>query len=207
MRKRKDYTGQKAGRLTFLKPTEDKNQRTIIWELHCDCGNLVYARPIDVLRGQTHSCGCLATELRQNRKKYTPIIASARDVWRVYKKDGITFEEFFELSQQPCYYCNSKPSNKHNVGLSSLRRGFNINPLQITDGYFIYNGLDRIDSSKLHTIDNVVTCCYKCNWMKSDLSLSDFVQHINRIHAHLELQNDGGTNQAGRDPCPDLAQN
>lgn len=180
----KDYTGQKFGRLTFIKPTEERSQRSIVWELVCDCSKLVYARGVDVVRGQTHSCGCLATELRQ-RKLYDPVIASARNVWRIYKKDGITFEEFYELSQKNCHYCNTPPSTTWNMGLRLLKSGKNINPLQIRDGYFTYNGLDRIDSSKLHTLDNVVSCCPNCNYMKRDMSVNDFTKHINKIHAHL----------------------
>jgi len=46
----------------------------------------------------------------------------------------------------------------------------------------IYNGLDRIDSSKKHNMDNIVTACKKCNYMKLDHSIDDFKSHIENIY-------------------------
>lgn len=62
------------------------------------------------------------------------------------RKKGIEFnitkDQAIELLKQPCIYCgDSKPA-----GI----------------------GLDRIDNSKGHTIDNVVPCCYECNTARSD---------------------------------------
>jgi hypothetical protein len=43
---------------------------------------------------------------------------------------------------------------------------------------YYYNGLDRIDSSKGYTRDNVEPCCVICNTMKWTLSKKDFLKHI-----------------------------
>jgi hypothetical protein len=45
-----------------------------------------------------------------------------------------------------------------------------------------FNWLDRIDSSKWYLKDNVVPCCKKCNFAKSDMSKEDFISHINKIY-------------------------
>jgi hypothetical protein len=58
----------------------------------------------------------------------------------------ITFEEYVSLIQMPCYYCN------YEIG-DPVKRSC---------------GLDRVDSSRGYEIDNVVSCCYACNTMKSD---------------------------------------
>ena len=42
-------------------------------------------------------------------------------------------------------------------------------------------GIDRVDSSKGYTIDNVVPCCSKCNWMKGVLSKEDFINQCKKI--------------------------
>lgn len=47
-------------------------------------------------------------------------------------------------------------------------------------------GLDRIDSSKGYTEDNVVPCCFTCNIMKSNLSLESFYAHLEKILSHRE---------------------
>lgn len=51
------------------------------------------------------------------------------------------------------------------------------------------NGIDRIDSHKGYIIDNVVPCCAMCNRMKSDYTLETFKSHIQKIHKHLNDDN------------------
>lgn len=48
----------------------------------------------------------------------------------------------------------------------------------------IYNGIDRIDSSKGYKEENIVTCCKYCNNMKNNLSLEDFKNKILSIVAN-----------------------
>ena len=48
-----------------------------------------------------------------------------------------------------------------------------------------FNGLDRIDSSKGYTIDNVVSCCKYCNFAKNDLTVDEFKEHISEIYKYL----------------------
>ena len=44
-----------------------------------------------------------------------------------------------------------------------------------------YNGLDRLDNSKLHYYNNVVACCKYCNYGKRERSLNEFMSWIDRI--------------------------
>lgn len=55
----------------------------------------------------------------------------------------------------------------------------------IEKGEFIYNGLDRIDSSKPHVLDNVYLCCKICNYSKRDMSYQDFINWINTVYNHF----------------------
>lgn len=41
--------------------------------------------------------------------------------------------------------------------------------------------IDRIDSTKDYSIDNVVPCCKFCNWAKSDLKQKDFYDWVQRV--------------------------
>lgn len=54
----KDLTGQKFGKLTVVKRGPNQNKK-VQWECICDCGNTVYVRSDQLLRGITKSCGCL----------------------------------------------------------------------------------------------------------------------------------------------------
>jgi IS30 family transposase len=78
---------------------------------------------------------------------------------------------FEELISQNCYYCNSEPSQ-----------------IEITNGRhtLVYNGIDRIDSSKGYEEGNVVPCCKYCNQMKSDMDADMFIGQIKKIYNNLK---------------------
>lgn len=62
---RQDLTGQAFGRLTAIRPTEDRDTTgSVIWECACQCGGVTY-QSVNVLRGgRVKSCGCLYRETR-----------------------------------------------------------------------------------------------------------------------------------------------
>jgi hypothetical protein len=188
----KDWAGLKFNKLTFIRPTNKRTtQNDAIWELQCECGNLTYSNVANVVNNQSKtSCGCVASnrmkELCQLARKFPPIISSARRVWQRYNKDGLDFDTFFDLSQQNCYYCGLGPSTIYNY---MNYYGRPVSDIQKLNGAFTYNGLDRTDSSKGHTIDNIVPCCWVCNCMKNDLSEEEFYAHIERIHNYQQTKN------------------
>ena len=53
-----DLTGQRFGKLIAIKPTDDRRNRSVMWECKCDCGNTTYVRAIALRPGGTNSCGC-----------------------------------------------------------------------------------------------------------------------------------------------------
>jgi hypothetical protein len=61
--KRKDWTGQKYNRLTFIQKTQKKKRESILWLCKCQCGNFIEVIPSMVSIGNTKSCGCLRKEL------------------------------------------------------------------------------------------------------------------------------------------------
>lgn len=153
----KDYTGIKRESLTLTK----RSTRKTLWEAVCDCGKIIQVRPWTILSGERKSCGCKRPG--DNARIYTHLLSSARTVWRGKYRE-LDFDTFYRLSQQICTYCGRTPYR--------------------TRGEFTYNGLDRVDSSKPHTVDNVVPCCWDCNRMKGSMSRADFLSHIDRIHTH-----------------------
>lgn len=182
----KDYTGQKFNKLTFVKYIgKSKNNRTL-WLCLCECGNQTTVAAFRVVSGHTKSCGCfrsensrkLGTILGNSMRKLHPRISTARNVWGSYYNDGISFETFLELSQLPCHYCGRLPFRTTN------RLGADRGELQKTQGYFTYNGLDRIDSSKNHSDDNVVPCCYPCNTAKNSMTREQFMEWIQLVYNH-----------------------
>lgn len=61
MRKPLDYTGQRFGMLTALRPTHrilSSGRKMTAWELRCDCGNEITAMTENLRKGSHKSCGC-----------------------------------------------------------------------------------------------------------------------------------------------------
>lgn len=66
----KDLTGQKIGRLTFLKYAERTEQGNARWWVACDCGTRFIVTAANVVHGDTRSCGCLRAEMLRARHKH-----------------------------------------------------------------------------------------------------------------------------------------
>ena len=65
-------------------------------------------------------------------------------------------EEFDKLVKEPCHYCDV-----------IQERGF--------------NGIDRLGSNIGYIVDNCVSCCKTCNYMKCSLSVDVFLKRIEHI--------------------------
>lgn len=68
----------------------------------------------------------------------------------------ITFEEYAEIVKNPCHYCGVL----HNRG---------------------FNGIDRENNKKGYILENCVSCCKMCNYMKKSLSGDVFVNRAEHI--------------------------
>jgi hypothetical protein len=182
MGKKADLIGQRFGRLLVIQNHKRKNRLCRI--CICNCGNIKSIRSTHLLKGITKSCGCLAKEIRTQKniesRKYHPIISSARMIWKRRYKDGIKFDDFLILSQKECYYCGTPPFTKH----IEVKKGSPEYVLKY--GTFIYNGLDRLDSNKNHSKNNVVPCCKYCNYAKNNRSYYEYVDWVKKIYDNLK---------------------
>lgn len=69
--RKQDITGERFGRLTAVRPTEQRdNNGSVIWELRCDCGNLTYKTVNALKSGRVLSCGCKYRETRSETVKH-----------------------------------------------------------------------------------------------------------------------------------------
>ena len=75
------------------------------------------------------------------------------------------------LLQGNCHYCGAAPSNISNS------KGHN-------DAY-IYNGIDRVDSSKGYVDGNCVSCCKVCNRAKSDMPVDVFFAWAQQVSERI----------------------
>ncbi len=162
---------QTFGKLT-VKSISHSNHR-IIWNCECSCGNVCEVSGSDLMRSHTTSCGC-------NRRKeygYAAMIKVLTDYKRHAKIKNINFDlsedEFIFLTKQNCHYCGCEPSQISNKIDSN--------------GEYIYNGIDRVNQDEGYTIDNCVSCCSECNYMKNTQSQDGFLSMVKRIYEYQNL--------------------
>lgn len=179
-----DLTNQKFGRLTAISFENGK------WTCICECQNTLIVDGSHLTNGNTKSCGCYkkdnlisrAHKLAQGKRQFEPRISSARRVWQntyCYRDpECLGFEDFLIISQQNCFYCGMRPNTMYNYFASTSSRS---SEKAKQEGTFIYNGMDRIDSSKSHTTDNTVPACQTCNRAKNDRAIEDFLSWVNNL--------------------------
>jgi hypothetical protein len=146
----------------------------------CKCGKEKVICINNVRCGNSTCCGlspCRGTERDKD------VEVGHRAILYVYKKHakdrGFTFDldydYFKELTKGNCHYCGIEPVQVYqlkNPKTGKIRSGVPV----------YYNGIDRVDSSKGYTKENVVTCCKVCNRAKSNMSLEDFKNWIMKVH-------------------------
>ncbi len=73
------------------------------------------------------------------------------------KEFNISFKEFSEIILKSCYYCGENKEKR---------------------------GIDRINNDLGYTLENSVSCCKICNYMKQTMTKSQFLKHIEKIYKH-----------------------
>ena len=68
----------------------------------------------------------------------------------------LRYDEFLNIVNNECYYCGYVNSN-------------------------FVNGIDRLDSNEGYILDNCVSCCKMCNYMKGSLSIDIFIKRAEHI--------------------------
>lgn len=177
--KPKDLLGRKFGRLLVLELAPYRIKSCLVWRCRCDCGKEKFVVSKQLLSGTTKSCGCLYKDLHNAILELGHAnLSSLYSNYKIRAKNSgfkfeLSVENFKKLTSQNCYYCG-------------------IEPKQILDGpgrngIYIYNGIDRVDSSRGYELDNVVTCCKECNFMKKAKTKKDFLLKIKNIYENLGL--------------------
>ena len=178
----KDLTGLKIGRWTVIKPAKTiikANKPCLTWECICECGvvKIVLARNLN--RGDSKSCGCLKKFVDKTREMLPFGEAVCNwlfdNIQRRAKKKGneftLTKDEFKNISEKDCIYCGQSPKEYH---------------LPNANGYYLCNGIDRIDNKVGYIFSNCAPCCENCNLMKRTHTVDEWMAHMIRIFEHYK---------------------
>jgi hypothetical protein len=102
--------------------------------------------------------------LEQDRAHQRKYQLTDRGRWSTYRASAkrrglvwqLTFAEFQVLIHSPCAYHGTPESN----------------------------GIDRLSPDKGYTVENSVACCAQCNYMKLDMTATEFLSHVAAIMRH-----------------------
>ncbi len=169
---------ERFNRVTILELDHKDKRHRSYYLCRCDCGTRKVIHGASLVSGNTKSCGCLSKEAKASTALPGSLGAMRQVILQNYKRGGygrewlLSEDEFYKISQQRCHYCGQSPSQ--------IKQGHG-------EGHnFIYNGLDRIDSAKEYTINNVVPCCSKCNIAKNNMTTREFYDWVKSINAMAE---------------------
>jgi hypothetical protein len=174
---REDITGQRFNKLTAVRYAGKDARGNSQWYCVCECGGEKYTTLSNLKYNNTRSCGCDKAAIIEKMADARRIEKSSLiHLYRKYNQGAktrnyvfdITLDEFEQLTSGYCAYCGAEPNREARTNGKQ--------PL------YVYNGIDRIDNSIGYVLNNCVPCCGRCNWMKADLSVDDFLTHITKIY-------------------------
>ena len=174
--------GRKFGRLEVIeKATKNNNGRTR-WLCKCSCDNIKIINSKELLNGNTISCGCYRIEqLHKRNYKGTKDISKTyfNDLKNCAKRRGLEFniiiEEIQELLEKQEYICD----------LSGLFiKGSACNKRKCSTYSEQTASLDRIDSNKGYTIDNVRWVHKDINRFKNNYTDEKFLEMCTQVVNH-----------------------
>lgn len=173
----KNEIGNTFGKLTVLERVENHHTGTAKWLCICECGNKTKVLGTSLRNGKTKSCGCSIGNERSGNAVFNILFRSSL---RHFKNTNLEFNIDLEFIKSivfnNCTYCNREPYELK-CAHQRLRKSKGLE----FDECLLIQGLDRVDSNKGYTKDNVVPCCKYCNRAKSDLTTKEFKKLITLI--------------------------
>ena len=160
------------GKLTVIRVLAGKKNAHRKAECLCACGNERTVRLDRLTRGEVFECSeCSMNTARAagklKRRRISENESKVRDSFGIYRTNArrkglpfsLTLNAFRKIVSQPCHYCGSVQSP---------------------------SGVDRLDNSLGYAEGNTVPCCPKCNYAKRNMSVSEFIEWVTEVYAHLK---------------------
>lgn len=176
--------GKISGQLTintFINKPKLNGKTQWLWECTCSCGNVIYVRTsrLNGVEAKQERCKICQHKINSKNRVLSNYKQIRNFLFGQYKQKAksrnynfdLTFEQFDKLIQKDCYYCGQNPE-EHKGDLIRLQE---IVP-------FKRNGIDRINSSKGYSMNNIVPCCTMCNFAKLHYSIEEFETWLKRLY-------------------------
>lgn len=163
-----DLTGKQFGRYTVLFPSSKGKSGQVNWACKCSCGTEKEVEGYALRRGSVVSCGCYHREIstkhgQHNSREYILWLGAKSRA----EQNGLEFD--LEISDIvipktcPCLGIEIVPGEKDGISNSP--------------------SIDRIDSTKGYTKDNIWVISYKANRIKNNATPEELLAVANAVSA------------------------
>lgn len=180
-----DIKGKRFNKLTVIEFSHLNKTKHAVWKCLCDCGKETYGESRYLVNGKKKSCGCEQYPIGKNNLQWKGCgeLSGSRfhKMMKEAKKRNLCFEvsieylwDLFEKQNRRCALSNEE------LIFSSKNKSFDGNA-----------SLDRIDSTKGYTKDNVHWVHKDVNTMKWDLPLNRFLELVSKINNHKGVKEIG----------------
>ena len=158
-----DLRGMRFGRLTAIRPVEDRGRGRMTWLCDCDCGNTAVILNYNLLNGHTLSCGCLQKE-------------RAKECSTNHGLSGTRLHRTWAHMKERCTNPNVRNYDAYGGrGITICNEWLTFEAFAkwaLSNGYADNLTIDRIDNNKGYSPDN-------CRW------ITQFEQASNKRSNHL----------------------
>lgn len=165
--------GSKINQLEILDVIQEKMK---YFKVKCFCGNIFKSQAYSILNGATKSCGCYSSKFTAQKTK-----GANNPKWKGYEeihgkywssvKNGAKKRNLeFSISVEDVWNLYIKQNRKcamSDIPISFYRETFRDKQTA---------SIDRIDSSKGYTIDNIQIVYNKINIMKQNYNINEFIK-------------------------------
>lgn len=173
--KHNNLLGQKFGRLLVVERVS-RGKTSFYWRCICYCGSNkeVILSGNALLCRNTKSCGCLKNRHNSNHPCFNGYKKITGTMWRRITDGAKSRNYNFDLTIQDAWEVFEKQNNK--CALSGIKIVFGETRKEETTA-----SLDRIDSSKGYTKDNIQWTHKDINWMKNKFDQGYFIELCKKI--------------------------
>lgn len=164
--KREDLTGKRMGKLVVVSYDQEKHK----YECICDCGKILFRQSSDLLQGKQKMCWACRNKYLSTIK-WKGIGELSMDKWIAIQRSAKVRNLSFEITIQEAWELFEMQNRK--CALSGLPLEFHSRK---ADRAKTTASLDRIDSGKGYTIDNVQWVHKFVNTAKMDMNQAYFIE-------------------------------
>lgn len=177
-----DIKNQIFGYLTVIDFVQTNERKNAVWRCQCRCGIIKNISGPSLLQGKVRSCGCLRKEIMSNSfneknknwKGYEEISGS---IWSSIKSGAASRNLEFSIKIEEAWDLFLKQDRK--CALTSWPIHLNYDELNKS---LKTASLDRIDSDKGYTIDNIQWIHKDINFIKSDFDQKYFIKMCEAVY-------------------------